>query len=131
MYLRFQVEQSIYNTLNDSIDQINKGLWEDEFDFSGTPQLTSRSGASMVKYVYPASLYRTCFIFRSPLHKDIDVNMLLSPLETNVWVWSGVMLIVFSIIMGVVLRFEYPENGVVWRYMNSVFLMLTVICQQG
>lgn len=73
---------------------------------------------------------RTCFFFRSPPVRSINMGLLLKPFQDMVWVCFGATLVVAAGALTISLMFEKRKKFYV-HYNDALFLIACEVCQQG
>ena len=57
--------------------------------------------------------------------------MILEPFGKDVWICTGLLVILFVLFMTKALQFENFQESSIHQYINAIFIAFTIICQQG
>ncbi|KAK9730316.1 Ligand-gated ion channel [Popillia japonica] len=128
------VTTNVYDGL---VGDLQSGLAE----FAATASFFTPDRILIVDYIAPTTPTRAKFIFRAPPLSYVT-NVFTQPFDKMVWYASFIMLVVISIIVYVIVKWEWnsskfrdilsrKQNVMKPKYVDVLLMELGAICQQG
>ncbi|XP_048506765.1 ionotropic receptor 75a-like, partial [Athalia rosae] len=103
-------------------------LHRGEADLGASPAVMSHERADLTKLLFPLWPFRSCFMFRSITTRVSDE--FIRPFTLLSWMITGLMIIVYIIILGLTFKIEVIEYRLdTWN--EAILAIIGVMCQQG